>query len=587
MNLNQFLRRVDSLTEKLSKEELADVIRRLGNIWPESERQKFLGYLENSRERAAEPDQDIRRTLEEVEQKLDLIEEEELCLDSEMNEEYDDWYNSEEDEFYFHDPEHVTEAVEDAFGMVHRLMDCEMYEEAYELSKRLMELQVRVDGDYGDYAAPYMNWKELESENLISIPNDRFLREMMYAAYRILPLKERIPALFRIMKEGMGSEASLETVLQAGGGRLPQLEEFLEEWTEYLGEQDGKLAGNLLKEALEFQGNSGKSLKAAGRFADKHPELYEEILQKGKEKGRDEEMLQIGLQALQTIRPDYEARSRIALQTAEYALSMGNQETAEFCWLEAFRSYPNLVNFLRLMRESRDFEPYREKVREIYLECRRSSSSGSMSMADYDKPGKRNLTSNTYFALEFFSGHFDEVISEGMDTSEALGWSFTFMKEGIALFLLTLNQGERLLAGCQAMCEKITGSFSFDSEKYSEGLLRPADPDSNRLFMECLNQWKKGLSLSQDQQDKMMKRLEKWIEKRVEGIMGANRRNYYGECAALIAALGEVKESRGELNGKEKLMEAYKDAYSRRRAFHEELRRFGMIDTRKSAVSKS
>ena len=210
-----------------------------------------------------------------------------------------------------------------------------------------------------------------------------------------------------------------------------------------------------------------------------------------------------------------------------------------------------------------------------------------MSMADYDKPGKRNLTSNTYFALEFFSGHFDEVISEGMDTSEALGWSFTFMKEGIALFLLTLNQGERLLAGCQAMCEKITGSFSFDSEKYSEGLLRPTDPDSNRLFMECLNQWKKGLSLSQDQQDKMMKRLEKWIEKRVEGIMGANRRNYYGECAAFIAALGEVKESRGELNGKEKLMEAYKDAYSRRRAFHEELRRFGMIDTRKSAVSKS
>jgi len=69
--------------------------------------------------------------------------------------------------------------------------------------------------------------------------------------------------------------------------------------------------------------------------------------------------------------------------------------------------------------------------------------------------------------------------------------------------------------------------------------------------------------------------------------MGANRRNYYGECAAFIAALGEVKESRGELNGKEKLMEAYKDAYSRRRAFHEELRRFGMIDTRKSAVSKS
>ena len=29
--------------------------------------------------------------------------------------------------------------------------------------------------------------------------------------------------------------------------------------------------------------------------------------------------------------------------------------------------------------------------------------------------------------------------------------------------------------------------------------------------------------------------------------MDANRRNYYGECAAYIAALGEVRESMGEM----------------------------------------
>lgn len=135
--------------------------------------------------------------------------------------------------------------------------------------------------------------------------------------------------------------------------------------------------------------------------------------------GWDEEMLQIGLQALRTIRPDYETRSRIALQMAEYALSVGNQETAEFCWLEAFRSDPSLVNFLRLMKESRDFEPDREKVREIYLKCWRSSSSGSM--ADYDRPGKKHLMPNTYYALEFFNGNFDELLNRGMKAPGALG----------------------------------------------------------------------------------------------------------------------------------------------------------------------
>lgn len=63
--------------------------------------------------------------------------------------------------------------------------------------------------------------------------------------------------------------------------------------------------------------------------------------------------------------------------------------------------------------------------------------------------------------------------------------------------------------------------------------------------------------------------------------MEHNRRNYYGECAAFVAALGEVEESRGEPGAKKRIMEEYRSAYSRRTAFHQELRAFGMEDTRK------
>ena len=58
--------------------------------------------------------------------------------------------------------------------------------------------------------------------------------------------------------------------------------------------------------------------------------------------------------------------------------------------------------------------------------------------------------------------------------------------------------------------------------------------------------------------------------------MDANRRTYYGECAAFIAALGEVKESRGLNRAKMQIMEQYKKEYSRKRAFHQELRYYGM-----------
>ncbi len=65
------------------------------------------------------------------------------------------------------------------------------------------------------------------------------------------------------------------------------------------------------------------------------------------------------------------------------------------------------------------------------------------------------------------------------------------------------------------------------------------------------------------------------IDLRTEGIMNANRRNYYGECAAYIAALGEAEEAFGVTNGKQRLMEEYRAKYSRRSAFRQELCAYG------------
>lgn len=80
-----------------------------------------------------------------------------------------------------------------------------------------------------------------------------------------------------------------------------------------------------------------------------------------------------------------------------------------------------------------------------------------------------------------------------------------------------------------------------------------------------------------DIEEKALEKIEKLLETRTEGIMSANRRNYYGECAAYIAALGEVRESRGEHGAKQSLMTSYKNRYSRRNAFRAEMKRFGWL----------
>jgi len=104
---------------------------------------------------------------------------------------------------------------------------------------------------------------------------------------------------------------------------------------------------------------------------------------------------------------------------------------------------------------------------------------------------------------------------------------------------------------------------------------------SEEWFWKCFKRWKESVSISAEEQENCLQWIDGLITKRVDGIMYKNHRNYYGECAAYIAALGEVQESRGEIGGKQRTMARYKETYSRRSAFHGELRTYGMIDFRK------
>ena len=198
----------------------------------------------------------------------------------------------------------------------------------------------------------------------------------------------------------------------------------------------------------------------------------------------------------------------------------------------------------------------------------------------YDYDGSRaynRLQDRSYYFILFFEGCFSTVISEGMNVKEPLGWSSTFMKEGISLLLLLLYEGTGdLPEGLKMMLSRIVFASSFDVDSFCIGEYRSQDMDDTELFWSLFSKWKDAQILSKEEAEKMLIFSEQLIAKRTAGIMNANRRNYYGECAAFIAALGEVKESRGANCSKKQIMEQYKIEYSRMRAFHQELRHYGM-----------
>ncbi len=183
--------------------------------------------------------------------------------------------------------------------------------------------------------------------------------------------------------------------------------------------------------------------------------------------------------------------------------------------------------------------------------------------------------------LRFLDGQFAEVLDKGLHKSEALGWTGTFMKQGIALFLIYLHEGRWNGKGIAAMAEMAKNAMRFSAIEYRKGACVPEEMDEDDLFSRLFLQWKSMAPMESDIRGRALKRITALLEKRTAGIMDANRRNYYGECAAYIAALGEVRESMGEPGAKQRLMTSYKDAYPRRSAFREEMRKYGWVDMKR------
>ena len=142
------------------------------------------------------------------------------------------------------------------------------------------------------------------------------------------------------------------------------------------------------------------------------------------------------------------------------------------------------------------------------------------------------------------------------------------------LLLLGVQTANR--PGISAMKETVIDAMDFGKETYCKGTDIVSESAGIVFFEECFNKWKAQITLPEKTCAQWLEKIDRWLKLRVSAIMDANRRNYYGECAAFIAALGEVLESRGESGEKQRIMQWYRMEYSRRRAFHEELRRYGM-----------
>lgn len=606
MNFTQFLKAVDQAAAAMSKEQLAEFIHDTARTLPENQREDFLAEMllfAGSKEAhiCPEPSKADQEAAADFEQKrsflrtrLERMESGELCLEGSLNPEYDDWYSSAEEEFLYSDPEGILDIIEEACRFVHQCVDCEEYQAACELTGILIGLDIMVGGEYQEYTDEPININDLKSYHLGNVDYRTLVIDAARAAYCASALSERADELYITLMNSGRRDITLEMILQ-GGRELPEIDAFLPLWIEHLGRMTGSSAGKLLQEALELADDGEQLLANARKYCGEHPELYEQYLTANQGKTDADSLLAVGTEALEAIEKKYLVRSRIALLTSRTALEQDRPELAETCWLEAFRSDTRVVNYLRLLMECRDFSNVREAAAQIYRETCSQLRKDSYFLPTAGGGRENQLNPTQAYLLAFLGGEFDYVRERAMNATNSLGWSASFMKCGLAAFLLLLTedgslpqdvaqQGGELKTmkpGAREMLRRIVAAVGFDKSEYEKGTLRFIEESNEGWFLTCWNHWKRTVPLSREQREALLGWAEGLVTKRVQGIMEGNHRNYYGECAAYIAALGEARESGGEPNGKQATMAKYMEAYNRRSAFRQVMRGYGMQDTRK------
>lgn len=606
MNFTQFLKAVDQAAAAMSKEQLAEFIHDTARTLPENQREDFLAEMllfAGGKEthicpELSKADQEAAADFEQkrsfLRTRLERMESGELCLEGSLNPEYDDWYSSAEEEFLYSDPEGILDIIEEACRFVHQCVDCEEYQAACELTGILIGLDIMVGGEYQEYTDEPININDLKSYHLGNVDYRTLVIDAARAAYCASALSERADELYITLMNSGRRDITLEMILQ-GGRELPDIDAFLPLWIEHLGRMTGSSAGKLLQEALELADDGEQLLANARKYCGEHPELYEQYLTANQGKTDADSLLAVGTEALEAIEKKYLVRSRVALLTSRTALEQDRPELAETCWLEAFRSDTRVVNYLRLLMECRDFSNVREAAAQIYRETCSQLRKDSYFLPTAGGGRENQVNPTQAYLLAFLGGEFDYVRERAMNATNSLGWSASFMKCGLAAFLLLLTedgslpqdaarQGGELKTmkpGAREMLRRIVAAVGFDKSEYEKGTLRLIEESNEGWFLTCWNHWKRTVPLSREQREALLGWAEGLVTKRVQGIMEGNHRNYYGECAAYIAALGEARESGGEPNGKQATMAKYMEAYNRRSAFRQEMRGYGMQDTRK------
>ena len=503
-----------------------------------------------------------------IEEWKQQIEDGKLYLDTEEYEDYGDDYWDREWIIEYYDNQQIGDKIMFMMRFANDCINDRRYQEANSIYEWLWEMEVGTDYEDGEF----VDLDTLAENGIIATDMKQLALQTLYANYQVLKKEKRAEMLYLYFNHSAFKNLHMEEIFHVGREALKDQKQFWEDWIVLLKNKQGDIAGRLLKDAVLYSQGIDGLVHIADESAAVHPSPYLAAMDVYGKAQDYEKIEKTGEKVLEKVNRQLKIRAEICLKAAYASFRLGHEEKMmKFCW-ECFCSESTEKNFLRLFGTKEMAAQYGMRGKEVLKNRIRGNCENDIRNTELH----RNIIDGySYYFLSFYMGDFISVKSASKNPAGSLGWSSSFIRYGIRLFLLYLYS--------KSLPSKAAGSIAnyvgFPDMKdadcvmgFEQEIIEESQLHKVSVFWNYFQRWKAYYPIEQAEKKSILSWAEKTVYSRADAIVSGKHRNQYAEVAVLLAMVGEIKEDMGTARAREEIFAEYKRKYPRHSSFQKEMK---------------
>lgn len=552
MEFRQFTDTVQSILDHMPEQKKTYIIMEMARTLPETKREEFLDFLEGKEGRKTVLD------FEEIEQWCVDIEEGEIYFDTEEEEYYEEGAWERDFRTRYLDKMHIIPKLVHILDGLHEMVFQKEYKKAYQMLCRICGLSFMAISEW--YDDQELSLWDLIEEQILLRDQKVIEKDLLYSCCQSTGADRRGAELYGLLNGSLGRDVNVTDLLTYGPEAVYDADAFMEQWVSYLRGQTGGRSSALLEEACIYQGGVPFLKEIAMADGKSHPYLITALCERYAGMSLWQDCMDSAVQGLKLVSEKQMIRGDIADYGARAAGRLGQKDMEKMLAVEAFRSKPVGMYFLR-----------------IFLHCDAKERSDLIKSVCTIPVEKRGYAPRKYLPMQMeearteiaseplkqiylvMLGDFETGYGDCKNDEKYLGWSGSFQRIFISLMLQYFRKENGMFRKADASLQNSIRVFLGVGE------------DGADFFQSCFQAWKSSYVLSEEQRKKCLELLHHKVDERTKAIVGGGHRHSYGKAAELIVVMGEIDEEMGTVNGTERLAEYYRKQNSRKSAFRAEL----------------